>query len=494
MNILTRRSFLSMGAKTALGVALGSMLNVPGFLRKAMADNAQITWNGNKILFVFLRGGNDALNTIIPLGDPAYAQVRPTIRIPAPSDALTTGGLAPEVPEAGRAIDLGNGFAGLHAGMQDIIPVYNAGEIAIIHRVGYPFQSRSHFDSQRYWETGFPSDNTDRDGIFYRTLVETGLHQSQVMPAVSFQSTMPLLIKGDVPFANINNPARFDLLGVYAAARQKHIDSIARMHGLPYAQKQSRDVVIPAGDRFVTSIDQIRSINFQDNDSARFLDPATGYHLFQINSTSSNEKLFNSSSARSFFTSLKYSAQVLAETDAVISGCELDGFDTHNAQGSLTGGHASRMAWLAWAMYGIKQYLSHPDVNLWHKTVVVTMTEFGRTTVENGSRGTDHAEAGVMLVAGGNVNGGAYQCDPNDPVTPWIPGLTGTMFGVNGRYLKRSVDYRSVLGELIRDHLGASQAHLNAIIPGYADPGEFLQTGGTAPDETVIRGELGLLS
>lgn len=494
MQIITRRRFIKRSALGAFGMALGSMLNVPGFLRNAIAENSNITWNGNKLMFIFLRGGNDALNTIIPVGDPAYVPSRPTLRILAPDDPLTNGGLAPEVPQANRAIDLGNGFAGMHPSMKDAIPVYNAGDLALIHRVGYPNQSRSHFDSQRYWETGFPGDDGEHDGIFYRTLVETGLHQSQVMPAVSFNSTMPLLLRGDVPFANINDPSRFDLLGVYAAARQKHIDSIARMHGIQYAQKQSRDIVFPTGQRFVTSIDQVQAINFEDNDSPPFIDSESGYHLFQINSTLSNEKLFNSSTARTFFTSLKYSAQILAGSDAVISGCELGGFDTHNNQGALSGTHASRMAWLSWAMYALKQYFSHPDVNLWDKTIVVTLTEFGRTTVENGSKGTDHAEAGAMMVAGGPIQGGVYQCDPNDAVAPWVPGNSGTMFGVNGRYLRRSVDYRSVLGEIIRDHLGATQDHVNAIIPAYADTTEALLAGGTAADGTIISGELGLLA
>jgi uncharacterized protein (DUF1501 family) len=121
------------------------------------------------------------------------------------------------------------------------------------------------------------------------------------------------------------------------------------------------------------------------------------------------------------------------------------------------------------------------------------MSEFGRTSEENGSVGTDHAEAGVMLVAGGAINGGVYQCSPGDLVTPWQVGDSGTMFAANGRYLQRSVDYRSVLGEIIRDHLGANQGHLDRIIPGYSAAGENLLSGGLTPDGTTIAGELGLL-
>jgi uncharacterized protein (DUF1501 family) len=137
----------------------------------------------------------------------------------------------------------------------------------------------------------------------------------------------------------------------------------------------------------------------------------------------------------------------------------------------------------------------------WDNIVVVTLTEFGRTTVENADLGTDHAEAGVMWVAGGSVRGydagtgrsGVFNCgSPGDPIV-WNTGTTGAMYGANGRYLSRTCDYRQVLGELIRDHLGATQNQLNRIIPGYANPSERLLTGGLSIDGVQIRGELGLI-
>jgi hypothetical protein len=104
-----------------------------------------------------------------------------------------------------------------------------------------------------------------------------------------------------------------------------------------------------------------------------------------------------------------------------------------------------------------------------------------------------------MWVAGGGVKGynagnpsGVFGCSPNDPI-PWVTGATGSMFGVSGSYLKRSIDYRSVLGEIIRKHLGATQNQLNRIIPGYANPNENLLAGGTGTDGTPILGELGIL-
>ena len=125
--------------------------------------------------------------------------------------------------------------------------------------------------------------------------------------------------------------------------------------------------------------------------------------------------------------------------------------------------------------------------------MVLTLTEFGRTTIENNSYGTDHAEAGVMFAAGGGINGGVYQCDGNDPILPWATGMDGAMFHTDGRYLSRTVDYRSVLGEIIRDHLGATDAQLDKIIPGYANPAESLRAGGLSIDGQPVAGELGLI-
>ncbi|MEP6663689.1 MAG: DUF1501 domain-containing protein, partial [Verrucomicrobiota bacterium] len=202
------------------------------------------------------------------------------------------------------------------------------------------------------------------------------------------------------------------------------------------------------------------------------------------------------------------------------------GFDTHSDQitndknvgtfDRFSGTHANLQRRIAWAMYGLRKYfLQKGDKATWDNTVIVTLSEFGRTSAENGTFGTDHAEAGPMFVAGGAVKGygkngrttGIFGCHTGDNYNgnsvPWIPGTTGktgSMFGVSTSYLKRAVDYRSVLGEIIRDHLGATQAQLDRIIPAYAVPGQKLQNGGTTTnttadktDGTTIAGELDIV-
>ena len=111
----------------------------------------------------------------------------------------------------------------------------------------------------------------------------------------------------------------------------------------------------------------------------------------------------------------------------------------------------------------------------WNDLVIVTMTEFGRTSKENGSRGTDHAEASAIFVAGGGVNGGVYNCDS----TTWAD---GDMLSRSRRYVARKTDFRSVFGEIFTGHFGTPANRLDAVMPGYdqaklAIPSDFAPLG-----------------
>jgi Protein of unknown function (DUF1501) len=218
--------------------------------------------------------------------------------------------------------------------------------------------------------------------------------------------------------------------------------------------------------------------------------------------------------AHEFFERLKAASIILNNTDAIVAGVSIDGWDTHsdqaeakneaNGQGSHTGNHAGLLRRVGWSLYALQKYFSrYANKCRWDDLAVVTLSEFGRTTIENSDAGTDHAEASVMWVAGGKVKGfepgssggvkrtGVWNCGGDgDRVLPWVTGPTGSMFRAGDRYLQRNTDYRSVLGKVIRDHLGASPEQLNRIIPGYTQPGENLQRGGVqSKDNTSIIGE-----
>lgn len=545
LNVITRRSFLERSVKAGAAVALSTLVDIPLVVKQALAAG-NIGLNGKKVLFLWLRGANDSLNSVIPILDPAYVPSRPTLAVPPdPGTNYAITGPA-DVPLSGSAstygaypyaIRLGNGFAALHPALKFLAPVYNAGHLALVHRVAYPRQSQSHFDSQRYWENGNPNNNLVNDGIFYRTILESGLANTAPLTGVSIQSSLPLLLRGsDAAMTNLTDPLRYDLLGIPNSTNgnAKASGYLNQANTFPFPPKLSRGLLQLQYENLMGTLDVFAGIDFTDTGNTFRDDEITdsdsawasanggqGYHLFPATSLKnggwrrpdgSNDanKYVVPTSLHTLFDRIKAAALILNKTDAIIAGTEYGGFDTHDTQGQLTGAHPGLNQGFAWTMYALRKYFTrYADKATWNDLVVVTLTEFGRTTIENTTRGTDHAVAGAMFVAGGAVQGynggagrvGVFNCGPSDPV-PWVPGTNGAMFDAGrpasrpadpGRYLSRVTDYRQVLGEIIRNHLGATQDQLNRIIPGYANPAENLLAGGVSIDGRQIRGELGIL-
>ncbi len=538
-NIQNRRSFLSTLGKAGMLAALGSVTDIPMVLRRALAEGT-IARNGKKLLFIWLRGANDSLNSVIPIRDTQYALARPNIRIPMDvgGDAFyaatggcdfTPSGNASTYGSYPYAIRLGNGFSALHPSLKFLADIYNAGDLALVHRVGYPKQSRSHFDSQNYWENGNPNNNLVKSGIFYRTMLESGFANTDPISAVSVQNSLPLILRGDeAAMTNLTDPERYALLGIPNDPNgiAKAGSYLTSGGALKFAPKQNRDLLelqyknlngtlalFDSIAGFAEAENTFRDNIASDGDSDWANAFGGGYYLFPTTNDKNGgwrrtpggavdgNKYVVNPGHQGFFKNLKAAALVLNKTDATIAGTELGGFDTHTTQGVLTGSHPDLQRAIGWAMYSLYKYFTlYADRATWDNTVVVTLSEFGRTSRENTDAGTDHGEANVTWVAGGSVKGynagnpsGVFNCHTGDAI-PWQTGPSGSMFQVSGSYLKRTTDFRSVLGEIIRKHLGATQNQLNRIIPGYAVAGERLLGGGISSiDGTQIRGEAGIL-
>jgi uncharacterized protein (DUF1501 family) len=533
VTILSRRSFIDRTLKLGLGAAFGSLTDIPLVMKRALAQGA-LGQNGKKLLFVFLRGGLDGLNTLIPIQDSAYnATLRPDIFIPTdPATDYTVSGPCdfPTGPSAGtptfqyqNAIRVGNGFAALHPTLKFLAPVYNAGDLALLHRVAYPKQSRSHFDSQNYWETGDPNNEQTKDGLFYRAMVESGLANKSPLTGVSIQSSLPLSLRGSAAaMTNLSDPTRYSLLGVPGGTGNTKADqAVRRADTYPFPDRKSRELLQLQYQNLTDTLSIFQSLNFSETGNTFVDDVNTDgdsapYYLFPTSNAKNGgyaqhnndiQKYVVDTGAYGFFQSLKAASLVLNKTDAIIAGTELYGFDTHSNQGRFTGTQPNLLKRLGWAMYALRKYFTlYADKATWNNLVIVTLSEFGRTSQQNSNAGTDHAEASVMFVAGGAIKGfnkvpnasGVFGCSPADSYNgqnvPWVTGNTGSMFAASSRYLKRAIDYRSVLGELIRDHLGATDTQLGRIIPGYGNQLENLKAGGLSlKDNTRITGELGLV-
>lgn len=442
----SRRQFLRRSA--LLGGALGFH---PFLLNQQL--NAAEPGDNKKLIFIFQRGGNDGINTVIPRGDSEYNTTnRPSLFIPE-----------------GEALDLGNGFAQLNSAMAPMMPLYNSaqlngvdgpGNLAIIHRVGYANQSRSHFDSQEYWEKGVPRDKTIKDGVFYRQLAMTqdlGATENAFI-AASISSSQLNALQGEHPFPNFREADDFAFLGTDAAKSKLLGDlpslltggkGIRGLYSTPSSLPNSRyaNLVKQTGQTMSNTLGTLKSAV----DQGPYL-PANGAVYPDSNL---GEKL-------------QEAAMLMKRTPVRVIGVNKGGFDTHGNQGQ---DHGDLLADIAAGYQAL--YLDLQDQ--WEDIIIVTMTEFGRTSKENGGGGTDHAEASTMFVSGGGVNGGVYNCDS----TTWED---GDMFSKRGRYLARTTDFRAIFGEIFTKHFGNDAPLLDRIIPGYSEaaneiPRDFHQLG-----------------
>src|SRR5881397_46487 len=315
-NILTRRGFFDRSFKLGLGVALSTLIDIPLVVKRALAEGT-IGVRGpdekiKKLLFIFLRGANDALNSVIPIQDTAYNSTnRPTLLIPrdAGTDYLATGpcdfpiSSAPADPTFGyaNAIRLGNGFAALHPSLKFLAPVYNAGDLALVHRVGYPKQSRSHFDSQNYWETGNPNNNLVKDGILYRAMVESGIANVAPLTGVSIQSSLPLMLRGSsAAMTNLTDPTRYNLVGIpnIKDGNSKADAAIQAANSFPFADKKNRELLNLQYKNLTDTLSIFAQLNFSETGNTFRDDPGTDNDTTWANAATGGYYLFPTTNAK----------------------------------------------------------------------------------------------------------------------------------------------------------------------------------------------------
>lgn len=603
LNVISRRSFLESSFLAGAGIGLASLTNIPLVMKRALAAG-NLGLNGKKVFFIFLRGANDGLNNLLPYGDASYigaagttvsSLIRPNIAIPRIDAASNydgvlrtlamdlhtsaTGDGAVNTYGFNGGISTGNGYAAVHPSLKFLAPVYNAGNLALVHRTGYPKQSRSHFDSQNYYEIAQPGENVDKQGVWYKAMYQYLLNNPNAsLTGVSVQSALPLSLRGNkAAMTNLSDPTRYDLLGIpHAIANNagsndywgdiKALNAVTNANNVSFPNRKSRDLLQVQYKNVVDTLKTFTDINFNEGPDLYipvsptdysqgnvFLDDENTdgdrpYYLFPTTNEKNggwrrNPSLVvggryvipqgGGSGGYTFMKNVKAAALILNKTSARIAGTEIGGWDTHVGQvdgGITTGAQADLLRIVGWAIYGLYKFFKIYGLGgsrqmtgaqaSWNDVTVVVMSEFGRTTIGNGTMGTDHAEGSMCYVAGGSVRGlganpangnsGVYCCHPSASTKgKWIPSTytagsqtgSGSLFGATGRYLQRGVDYRSVLGEIFKKHMGATQAEVEFVIPGYADPNEKLAAGGTVTaasgidsQDTVTAGELGLFA
>ncbi|ACK73057.1 protein of unknown function DUF1501 [Gloeothece citriformis PCC 7424] len=363
------------------------------------------------LMVIFLRGGIDGLNVVVPYQEAAYYNARPTIAIPTPN-------------QENGVLNL-DGHFGLHPALSDLMPLWKQGSLAFIHACGSPDPTRSHFDAQDYMENGTPGIKKTDDGWMNRLL---GSLPAQVpTKAVNLGSTTPKILKGRAAIASLP-------LGNKA-------DQALKLERLPI--QQSFDLLYAGNDPL--------SIAYQQGRQAREV-------LLQELSQEMVAASQGAPATGVFAKNAPKIAQLLqGKTDTQLAFLDLGGWDTHVNQGGSQGSLARKLKDLGAGLAALVNGLG----SAYSDTVIVVMSEFGRTLGENGNQGTDHGHGNVMWVLGGGIRGGKVYGD-------W-PGLEDEQ-----RELDITTDFRDVLITLLQNHLQLGDNQLAQIFPQY-NPKSILQ-------------------
>jgi uncharacterized protein (DUF1501 family) len=437
MSSISRRVFVRQGGLSLLALGLP-----PEFVTRSLLAKPRGAAKKKTLICIFQRGAVDGLNMVVPFGEPSYYARRRSIAVPAPT-------------RENGAIDL-DGFFGLHPTLKPLHELFSRRELAIVHAVGSPHPTRSHFDAQDYMETATPGVKSTRDGWLNRTLAHTDcdctgrtlddrrahaadhatgqIAMATELPAslrgIALGAALPRSMRGTHPTLAIADLDRFGIAGGRDASLE---ETFARVYG-----SESGSVVADAADDAFEAIRILKATNL------RQYAPAAGIEY----------------PAGNFGRSLRQVAQLIkADVGVEIAFADIGGWDTHQAQGGAQGQLARRFDELARGIRALYDDLG----DRMNDVVLVTMSEFGRTVAENGSGGTDHGHANCMMVMGGAVQGGRI-------LGEW-PGLEPEQL-YERRDLALTTDFRDVFAEVVAKHLGAEQ--LGEIFPGHdVDPGRW---------------------
>lgn len=406
---MDRRYFLKSS-----GIALASfgMMGVaPNFLQQ-FANAAALTDGKRRktLVTIFQRGAVDGLNMVVPYGDSEYYSLRRTIAIQKPN-------------QNDGAVNL-DGFFGLHPSLKGFEKFWNSKQLAVVHSAGSPDNTRSHFDAQDYMEAGTPGVKSTRDGWLNRILQTKPDKDASPFRAVAMTRQLPRSLYGRAPSVAMTNLADFAIkAGNYAGNVQGGFEAI-------YEETVNDSL----GD---TGKETFEAIHLLKNANPAQYKPENG-------AVYPNSQLGNS---------LRQIAQMIkAGVGLEVAFAESGGWDTHANEGAARGQLANLLRDFGSSITAFVTDLGKRMDDV----VVLTMSEFGRTARENGTRGTDHGHANAMLVIGNSVKGGKVYGD-------W-KGLSNDKLH-EGRDLAVTTDFRDVMAEVADKHLGNN--NFDKLFPNY---------------------------
>jgi uncharacterized protein (DUF1501 family) len=394
--MMNRRHFLQAMAASSLPVFSSQLFAAPTTIQP-------------RFLFVFLRGGYDAASLLVPMNSSFYGEVRPNI------------GLNRSGADQNSVISL-NGDWGLHPALRDnIYPLYVKGQALFIPFSGTDDLSRSHFETQDSIELGQPlQGHRDLSNGFLNRLATVLNKDSNGYPTMAFTDQLPLIMQGSMQIAN----AGMKNVGKPAIdARQSQL--IASMY-----QGQTLGKQVDEG--FATR-DQVNQQMDQMQTEDKYKEMTDGNR--------------NAISTKGFGVEARRIGKLMQQQYA-IGFVDVGGWDTHVNQGNANGALSTKFRELGDGLAAFANEMGPA----WNNTVVVVVSEFGRTFRENGNRGTDHGHGTVYWIMGGAVRGGK---------------VVGEQIAVEQRTLLENRDF-PVLNEY-RKTLGGLFARMYGLSPGQID-------------------------
>jgi uncharacterized protein (DUF1501 family) len=417
---MDRRYFLkSSGIALA---SLGLMGAAPKFLHQFANAAVLPGANGRKkiLITIFQRGAVDGLNVVVPYGDSEYYNLRSSIAVPKPG--ATDG-----------AVDL-DGHFGLHPSLKPFEAFWKSGQLAVMHSVGSPDNTRSHFDAQDYMESGTPGNKGTRDGWLNRVLQTEDEKDASPFRAVSMTTQIPRSLIGRAPTVAVTNLADFSIqAGAYSKSVQGGFEDIW--------QQNAKDNLGQTGKETFEAVNFLKQANpsqFKPENGAVYPNTTFGRSLHQI--------------------AQLIKANVGLEIAFTDTGNDLK-WDTHANEGGARGQLANYLRDFGASIAALAMDLGQKMDDV----VILTMSEFGRTARQNGTGGTDHGHGNAMFLIGNSVKGGKVYGD--------FKGLKSDQL-YEGRDLDVTTDFRDVFAEISTRHLG--NRNVDKIFPGYSvSPSKF---------------------
>ncbi|HEX8956632.1 MAG TPA: DUF1501 domain-containing protein [Burkholderiaceae bacterium] len=363
----------------------------------------------HKMIVVMLRGAVDGLSVVAPYADANYYRLRPSIAVPRPG-------------QENGAIDL-DGYFGLNPALAGLQPLWQSGKLAFVHASGSPDPTRSHFDAQDYLESGTPGRKATQDGWMNRML---GGLPGPVTPtrAIAIGPLMPRILSGHVAASNIASGA--------AGSKATVLD---------------RPQIGDAFDKLYSGNDKYSKAYQQSQQTHQEVMISLDDEMEAANGGAPLPNGFPDDAAR-------LAKLMRKDANIQLAFLAVGGWDTHANQGTVKGQLANRLNPLGLGLTSLAQQLGP----MFDDTIIVVMSEFGRTAKQNGNNGTDHGHGNVMWVLGGKVNGGKVYGD-------W-QGMEENRLH-EGRDLPVTTDFRQVLAQIGERHLRLPDAKLAQVFPDF---------------------------